>query len=435
MTVTLTGLQGTISDTAMATQFPHHAPAVYSMTDRVVTAVAGQRQVSVAAGSSIAGFLKRTSDAAETVTLAPPASGGKWYAITENRQWSPTNSAVLQADDLAVTDAGTSPATVPQAAYTAAAALPNQPGTAGSTAGQRQVLALVYVRAADTTLYVFDMRFVATKGGPMAVTTLHALRWASLVLSEGAHMFVSQHTLMSGGTHIASSWMKRGVSMVLHGNMYVDSTGGTGNGSSCANDVLALATAGGNHIAVYQDSPAIWDAKDKLVYAWSGTDDYTFRPMPSRRTKFLAQLNGARSIPLATWTDVEWDTIIKDPSGMNNNTPQANHWVRLPWRGLYRLFVSAAPNGGDDAAQFVRFQWVTPNGYGIGQSAQIGLSSDFAQQNTSFFNCDIDPTDANYPNYGYVKPQIFINPNGGTRQFSYGADTSRARVEVEYLGL
>jgi hypothetical protein len=435
VTVTTKGFQGTLSDVDLATQFPHHAPTVYSATDCLVSAVNGARTVSIAPGSSIGGFIKRTSDAAETIALAPPTSGGKWFAITVDRQWSPTSTATLKGDDLAQTTDGTIPTIVPLAVYNAAAALPNQPGSAGSTAGQRQILALVHVRAADSTLTIFDMRLQATKSGTIAVSTLHALRWASLILNDGAHVTVQQHNLPSGALHVSSSWQKRGVSFLLAGLLYADSTGISGNGSPAANDVLALATAGGNLLSVFQDAPAIWDARDKLVYAWTGTDDYTFRPMFSRRTKFLAQLNGARTINPATWTDVEWDTIIKDPSGMNNNTPAANHWVRLPWRGLYRLFVSAALNGGDDAGQIVRFQWVTPNGYIIGQVAQYGLVSDYAQQSTAFFNLDLDPTDPNFPNYGYVKPQIFHNPNGGARQFSYGADSARARVEIEYLGL
>jgi hypothetical protein len=366
------------------------------------------------------------------VTLAPPTSGGKWYAITENRQWSPTNTAVLQADDLAVATDGTVPAAPAVGAYQAAAALPNQPGTAGSTAGQRQVLAFVHVRAADTTLSIFDVRLVATKAGPLAATNLHGMRWASLVLQEGAMIGLLPFTAPGGSQHIQSAWIRSQSSMKILGLATVDSTGAT---TPFATDLLNAATAGGNYVAVFADQACVHDLKDKLDYAWTGTDDYSFRPIPSRRTKFAAILASARNVPLATWTDVEWDTILTDPSGMNVGTPNTNHYVKLPWKGWYRLMVTAALNNGDDAAQILRFQFLTPNGYQIAQSGSYGLVGDFPQQFTALYNQNLDQSDGNYPNYGYVRAQIFHNPNGGTRQFSSGSDVARAKVSVEYLGL
>ena len=208
MTVTIKGFQGTISDVDMATQFPHHMPAVFTANDLAVTAVGGARTVSVSAGSAISAFVRYTSDAAQTLALAPPTAGGKWYAITLNRQWSPTNTCVLQADDLAVTDGtGTIPAVaVPVAVLTAANALPDQLGTAGSTAGQRQILALVYVRAADTTLGIFDARMVATKSGNLRGMTPHALAVAKPKLLEGAIVTLGQWTAPSGQIHAGSTW-------------------------------------------------------------------------------------------------------------------------------------------------------------------------------------------------------------------------------------
>jgi hypothetical protein len=212
MAVTVKGFQSTISDVDMSTQFPHHAPSVYGIGDLAVSAVNGARTVSVAAGTAVAGFVKYLSDAAQTLALAPPSSGGKWYAITLDRQWSPTSTVTLKADDLAATDAnGTIPAQPSVAAMTAAASLPNQPGTAGSTAGQRQVLALVYVRAADTTLTIFDMRLRRTGSGVAAAATLWALTYAGQAshFLDGALVAVGRHVMPSGAIHERSVWQKR----------------------------------------------------------------------------------------------------------------------------------------------------------------------------------------------------------------------------------
>jgi hypothetical protein len=198
VTVTTKGYQGTLSDVDLATQFPHHAPCVYGLQDLIVAAVAGSRSVTVGAGSAVSAFVKYTSDASQTLNLAPPASGGKFYAITLDRQWSPTSTATLKADDLAVTDGtGTAPV-YPGAAITAAQALPDQPGTAGSTAGQRQVLALVYVRAADTTLTIYDTRLVRTSSGVLRAVTLHAVAFANAKLLDGAVLEISSNATNSG---------------------------------------------------------------------------------------------------------------------------------------------------------------------------------------------------------------------------------------------
>lgn len=234
MAVTLTGLQGTVSDTAMATQLPHHAPVAYSATDAQVTAVAGQRAVSVAPGSTLAGFMKRTSDAAETVAIPAPSSGGRWYAITIDRQWSPTNTAVLKADDLAVTNDGTLPNFPPAAAFTAAAALPNQPGTAGSTAGQRHILALAFVRAADTTTYYFDTRMIVTGNGMMAAPHFAALLLNGLRhFRDGAEVTVLRHGALSSGVHVLSTWRRESGYWVAVGPIEAD-----GNSDALADSVM-----------------------------------------------------------------------------------------------------------------------------------------------------------------------------------------------------
>lgn len=428
MTVTLKGFQGTISDADMAGMFPHHAPSVASTADLAVTAVAGARTVSAAPGTAFGPFLRYTDDTARQMPLAPPTSGGKWYAITIDRQWSPTNTATMRADDLAVGNDGTVPGTPSVAVLQAAAALPNQPGTAGSTAGQRQLLAFVHVRAADTTLTIFDARLIATRSGVLAVTSLHAMRWAALVVAEGANVALLPHTAPSGAQHLSSTWQRNSAQMKIVGLATVDSTGAA---APFTTDLLNMATAGGNYVALYADQVCVHDLKDKLDYLWTGTDDYAFRPAPSRRTKAFLTLVGARNVPTVTWTDVEWDTVIKDPSGMTQNVPNVGHDIRLPWKGLYRLFVSASLNGGDDAGQIIRIQWITRGGYVIGQDAQYGLVSDYPQQLIAYYDMNLEPGD---PNYGYVRPRIFHNPNGGTRQFSYGDDSSRVKIGVEYLG-
>lgn len=176
MAVTVKGFQGSVSDADMATQLPTVPGVVTSSADSAVSAVGGARQVSVAPGSPNAHFVKRISDAAETLTLAPPSSGGKWYVIAVNRQWSPTNTAVLEAVDVGIATDGTVPTAAPVPTGLPAG-LRNNPGTAGSTSafGHHQPLAWVHVRAADTTLTLFDLRHVASSSGVVAAASFAAL--------------------------------------------------------------------------------------------------------------------------------------------------------------------------------------------------------------------------------------------------------------------
>lgn len=176
MAVTVKGFQGSVSDADMATQFPTVPGVVTSSADSAVSAVGGARQVSVAPGSPNAHFVKRISDAAETLTLAPPSSGGKWYVIAVNRQWSPTNTAVLEAVDVGIATDGTVPTAAP-VPTALPAGLRNNPGTAGSTSafGHHQPLAWVHVRAADTTLTLFDLRHVVSSSGIVAAASFAAL--------------------------------------------------------------------------------------------------------------------------------------------------------------------------------------------------------------------------------------------------------------------
>lgn len=176
MTVTLKGFQGTVSDADMATQLPSIPGLVPLSADALVTAVSGARQVSVAPGAPNAHFVKRISDAAETLPLAPPSSGGKWYVIAVNRQWSPTNTATLEAVDVGITNDGTLP-TAPPAFSGLPTGLRNNPGTAGSTSafGHHQPLAWAHVRAADTTVTTFDLRSIMSTAGQVIPTGLPAL--------------------------------------------------------------------------------------------------------------------------------------------------------------------------------------------------------------------------------------------------------------------
>lgn len=268
MATTVKGYQGTISDVDLATQFPHHAPSVYGPNDLAVTAVNGSRTVSVAAGTALAAFVKYTSDAPQTLNLAPPNSGVKYYAISLNRQWSPTSTCVLQADDLGVTDAMSASGFLPASVFTALAALPDQPGTAGSTAGARQVLAVVQVRAADTTLTIGDLRFVRTKGGTFLVNNLHALRWAGIKTDPGSIVTFSGNT--PNGIIGPSTWANAGAGWRPVGKIRASSLAALADieraytdagypfivdGSDCLGTVLANALGGA---AVYNGITYRW---------------------------------------------------------------------------------------------------------------------------------------------------------------------------------
>lgn len=285
MAVTVKGFQGTLSDTDLASQFPHHGPAVYGPGDLAVSAVANARSVSVAAGSALAPWIRYTSDAAQTVTLAPPASGGKWYAITLNRQWSPTATCVLQADDLAVTDAnGTSGSYPSNAALQAAAALPNQPGTAGSTAGQRQVLALVYVRAADTALVIHDMRMTATAAGTLQVLGFPALQMNNLRhLKDGAVIVVGQHTMPGGGTHVISTWRRvLGGGLFVLGDIVVNDGATNPNlnistQSNSMSDIRGIAVSGlAPNIGLLTRQTMIYEQNTASRWTWNNLGDNNF---------------------------------------------------------------------------------------------------------------------------------------------------------------
>lgn len=218
MTVTIVGFQGTISDYAMAQQSPanNQAPMVASAADLAVTAVSNARSVSVAPGSGDHAFVKYTSDSAQTLALAAPNSGGKWYLIAIDREWSPTNTATLVALDTGYSDTqgytSFSNTIWEQALAAAAAILKNSPGTAGSTvaSGAHQPLALVYVIAASTTLQVVDLRGVRTGAGMAEYQSLHGLAFAAAVnhLREGGVASVGPHTLYNGGYHVSSTWRR-----------------------------------------------------------------------------------------------------------------------------------------------------------------------------------------------------------------------------------
>lgn len=275
MTVTTKGYQGTITDADMATMYPHHVPTVAGAGDLLVTAVNGVRRVSVAAGSAFGPFLKYTSDAAQPVDLAPPSSGGKWYALTIDRQWSPTNAATLRADDLAVSNDGTVP-TMPTAAVLAAlAALPNQPGTAGSTAGQRQLLSLAHVRAADTTVTLFDLRARVTGAGTIGVPSLHALAALAPWFGDGAVVSVGQFTTPGGFIHRSSQWTRTSGAFIPTPGADILMQGiATANALPSLNDVLALINALG--LSIYEQ--VSWGTAAGIRHRFNGT---AWRPWDS----------------------------------------------------------------------------------------------------------------------------------------------------------
>ena len=125
--------------------------------DCLVTAVAGARSVSVAAGSLYGDGVLSTNSAPETVAMTTPVNG-QWYVIALRRTWA-TNTAALVAIAGATTT--TTTPTAPPSSFptlnTNVGVLTDQP------------IAWAWCNSANTTVVVFDIRLKAVKSMPPVV--------------------------------------------------------------------------------------------------------------------------------------------------------------------------------------------------------------------------------------------------------------------------
>lgn len=125
--------------------------------DCVVTAVAGARSVSVAAGTLYGDGVVSVNSAPETVAMTTPING-QWYVIALRRTWA-TNTAALVAIAGATTTT-----TTPTAPPTSFPTLNTNVGVLTD-----QPIAWAWCNSANTTVVIYDIRLRAVKSMPPVV--------------------------------------------------------------------------------------------------------------------------------------------------------------------------------------------------------------------------------------------------------------------------
>lgn len=126
-------------------------------TDCVVTAVAGARSVSVAAGTLYGDGVVSVNSAPEVVAMTTPVNG-QWYVIALRRTWATNVSALV-----AIAGATTSTST-PTAPPTSFPTLNTQPGVLTD-----QPIAWAWCNSANTNVVIYDIRKRAVKSIPAVV--------------------------------------------------------------------------------------------------------------------------------------------------------------------------------------------------------------------------------------------------------------------------
>lgn len=125
--------------------------------DCVVTAVAGARSVSVAAGTLYGDGVVSVNSAPEVVAMTTPVNG-QWYVIALRRTWATNVSALV-----AIAGATTT-TTTPTAPPTSFPTLNTQPGVLTD-----QPIAWAWCNSANTNVVVYDIRKRAVKSMPPVV--------------------------------------------------------------------------------------------------------------------------------------------------------------------------------------------------------------------------------------------------------------------------
>lgn len=147
MAATTFGWAGTVNESQFATLSVLTQPQDYAkltLTDWTVTAVSGQRAVSVSPGTAGGEGAWTTTDAAEVATIATTPTNGQWFLLVRNRNWPNKISAfTLRAHaTTAVGAAGATPSTFPSTVKT-------QPGVEDDVP-----VAWVWANSANTNLTI-----------------------------------------------------------------------------------------------------------------------------------------------------------------------------------------------------------------------------------------------------------------------------------------
>ena len=343
MAITSAGYYGSVDDARWAALW-NNCPIWFDSAAFIPTAVASARRVSLTAGIAFAAGIRDTSNSATLVDLNPPSSGGYWYLLVLRRTWViGTGGTTTVVPLLGGNTDGSIPTTAPS---TPPPGFQQTPATTYDAP-----ITWVHVRAADTTLTIFDARLIATGLGVVAGASLAALGTARSIFS------------LTAGTLLRC-------------------------------------------------------IADQITYRWSGTD---WTPVPSHLTYCALQLNGQRSTG-ANNGDLSWDTVLTDPSTMRDG-----FGIKALWSGRYRINVRAALQGAIPNSDSVVLEAVDAGGVGarFSQVGQWGLPGDTSMQLVDEIFLPLNLT---------VRFRLSWSGTSGARNFSYGADDTRARMSMRYLG-
>lgn len=159
MTIISNGFSGTLNASTWAQGEAYRQPYVKTSAGFAVTAVGGQRAVTVAAGESYSSGVRVVADAATQVVLATPAQG-QYFLIVCRRDWTTGTSSFISL-------AGpTTTTTTPTAAPTA----PPSGLQTGAGVQEDQPLAWVWCNFTSTTVTTWDCRVVLSSGLPLVQT-------------------------------------------------------------------------------------------------------------------------------------------------------------------------------------------------------------------------------------------------------------------------
>jgi hypothetical protein len=185
MTLTSIGWRGTIGESEIAEllSLAGVRSSVKSETDWKPTAVAGNRQVAIAAGVGYAAFIRSFSDESVVLSLDAPLAG-QWYLIVNRRTWSSRSSEFL-----ALAGPTTSSATPLKPPLVFPAEYADRPGDEFD-----QEICWAWINAGTTVVRIWDVR-----EPPLSVR----LPDAHGFMSDGPHTAVysfSDYIAGSGGS-------------------------------------------------------------------------------------------------------------------------------------------------------------------------------------------------------------------------------------------
>lgn len=164
MTQSSVGFAGTVDDAQWATLAPllGNGPIVDAAASLLVTAVAGNRRVLVAAGKAFSSGILTTLSAAESPADIVAPTAGQWHLVVLRRVWATKVTSLVTIPHTTTADAtqATPPTTYP-------AAMLASPGVQ-----EDQPLAWAWVSVSSTAVAVWDLRILPNTSRLGTITTL-----------------------------------------------------------------------------------------------------------------------------------------------------------------------------------------------------------------------------------------------------------------------